>query len=306
MIEEELGLVEQALQEAVASDVSLLANAGRLVIGSGGKRLRPKMLLLAYRAAGGREAGRAIPLAAAVELIHTASLIHDDINDHSAVRRGEVTVNARWGDGLALLAGDFVFTRLLKLIAAFDTRVLQVLADACIALVEGETLQMLSLGDTRMTEDRYLRIVSQKTGALFAACAALGGLLAGGSEQQVSALRAYGSNLGMAFQIRDDTLDLVSTRDELGKPVAQDLQQGTMSLVILHAVQHSERAAALVSAQDVEGTRRLLQETGSIAYAMRVATTYGGRARMALSALPPSEARAALEELADFALARSQ
>jgi len=213
---EELDLVEDALRGAVASSVSLLSRASEHIIRSGGKRLRPRVVLLSYKAAGGKDISRAVPLAAAVELLHTASLIHDDINDRSDMRRGQATVNARWGDSLALLAGDFMFIRLLSLIAAFDSRVIRVLADSCTAIVEGETLQMLSLGDTGMTEETYLRIVGQKTASLFSACAELGGLLAGGAEQQVSALKDYGLKMGTAFQIRDDTLDLVGRRDRLG------------------------------------------------------------------------------------------
>ncbi len=306
ILEEELKLVEEALQSAVTSDVSLLAMIGRQVIHAGGKRLRPKALLLAYKATGGRDIAQAVPLAAAIELIHTASLIHDDINDHSDLRRGEATINARWGNNLALLAGDFVFTRLLKLIAAFDAQVLQIVADACIALVEGETAQMVRLRDADMTEDAYLRIVSQKTGALFAACTELGGIVAQGTRSQVAALREYGLKLGMAFQIRDDALDLIGAEDKLGKPVGQDLEQGVMNLAVLYATHRSERTQALLAAHDIEGARRCIREVGAIEYAMCRAKEYADNAQNALSALPPSEARAALEKLADFALARSQ
>jgi geranylgeranyl pyrophosphate synthase len=136
-----------------------------------------------------------VPLAAAVELLHTASLIHDDINDHSDRRRGQPSVNVRWGDGLAVLVGDFVF-KFLGLIAALDSSAIQVLADCCTSIVEGETLQMLHLGDTAMGEETYVRVAGLKTAALFAACGELGGVLAGASEHRVGALREYGRNLG--------------------------------------------------------------------------------------------------------------
>ena len=303
---EELDLVEDALRGAVASSVSLLSRASEHIIRSGGKRLRPRVVLLSYKAAGGKDISRAVPLAAAVELLHTASLIHDDINDRSDMRRGQATVNARWGDSLALLAGDFMFIRLLSLIAAFDSRVIRVLADSCTAIVEGETLQMLSLGDTGMTEETYLRIVGQKTASLFSACAELGGLLAGGAEQQVSALKDYGLKMGTAFQIRDDTLDLVGRRDRLGKPVASDLEQGKMSLATLFALKSSERAREVLFSNDAAQAIQLLRDTGALEYAMLKAREYSERAKEALSILPDSEAKAALFELADFAFARDQ
>jgi len=303
---EELDLVEDALRGAVASSVSLLSRASEHIIRSGGKRLRPRVVLLSYKAAGGKDISRAVPLAAAVELLHTASLIHDDINDRSDMRRGQATVNARWGDSLALLAGDFMFIRLLSLIAAFDSRVIRVLADSCTAIVEGETLQMLSLGDTGMTEETYLRIVGQKTASLFSACAELGGLLAGGAEQQVSALKDYGLKMGTAFQIRDDTLDLVGRRDRLGKPVASDLEQGKMSLATLFALKSSERAREVLFTNDAAQAIQLLRDTGALEYAMLKAREYSERAKEALSILPDSEAKAALFELADFAFARDQ
>ena len=300
----ELSLVEDALKAALASDVRLLSEAGQYILSSGGKRLRPKTVLLSYEAAGGEDVSRAVPLAAAVELLHTASLIHDDINDRSAMRRGKPSVSAQWGDSLALLVGDFVFVKLLNLASGFDSRVFRVLAGCCSAIVEGETLQMVHLGDTRMTEETYLSIVARKTAALFSACGELGGLLAGGTEDQVGALRDFGFNLGIAFQIRDDTLDLVGEREELGKPVTSDLEQGKMSLATLFALRRSEEAREILFASDPAQTTRLLRASGAIEYAALKAREYSSRAKEALSILAESEAKAALSELADFAGAR--
>jgi len=301
---EELELVEDALRRAVASKVSVLSKASEHIILSGGKRLRPRLVLLSHKASGGKDISRVVPLAAAVELLHTASLIHDDISDQSDLRRGQATVNAQWGDSLALLTGDFMFIRLLGLIAAFDSRVIRVLADSCLALVEGETLEMLSLGDTGMDEQTYLRIVSQKTASLFSACAELGAVLARGSEPHVAALKEYGLNLGMAFQIRDDTLDLVGQRDELGKPVGSDLGQGKMSLAILFALRKSERASELLLSRDAAQAIQLLRDIGALEYAVLKANEYSERAKKVLSVLPASEAKAELSKLADFVVAR--
>jgi geranylgeranyl pyrophosphate synthase len=301
---EELGLVEDALRKAVASNVGVLSKASEHIVCSGGKRLRPRVVLLAYKASGGKDISRVLPLAVAAELVHTASLIHDDINDQSEMRRGQASVNAQWGSGLALLVGDSVFVKLLDQIANYDSRVIRVLAGCCSAIVEGETLQMLHLGDTKMAEETYLAIVAQKTGALFSACGELGGLLAEGTEEQVSALRDYGLNVGIAFQIRDDTLDLVGRSEEMGKPVASDLRQGKMSLASLFTLAKTNGDERDSFFNEPGQAARLLQSTGAVEYAMLRASRYCEEAKRALAVLPGSEARSALSEMADFALAR--
>ena len=301
---DELNLVEDALRQSVTSDVGLLAVASDHVIRSGGKRLRPKLVLLSYKAAGGQDISHAIPLAAAVELLHTASLIHDDINDHSDLRRGRATVNAQWGNDLALLVGDFVFVRLLGLIASCDSRVIQAMAVCSTDIVEGETLQVSHLRDMGMTEERYLSIVGKKTASLFSGCSQIGAILAGAAEQQVAALKEYGFNLGIAFQIRDDMLDLVGKSDDLGKPVASDLDQGKVSLATVYAIQASERATEILTLGDRQQVLRMLHDTGAIEYAMKKAREYVGKARASLSVLCDSEAKAELCRLADYAVGR--
>jgi geranylgeranyl pyrophosphate synthase len=306
VMDEELSAVEAALGQAVTSDVAPLADASAHIIRSGGKRLRPRIVLLAYKAAGGKEVLRSVSFAATVELIHTASLVHDDINDHSSLRRGMPTVNARWSDSLALLTGDFMFGKLLKLIVNMDPRILRMLADTCIALVEGETRQMVLQGDGSMTEETYLQIVSGKTAALFSACAEGGAILAGATEPQIGALREYGLNLGIAFQIRDDTLDLVGKPDEMGKPIASDLAQGKMSLATLFALKAAPEAQQIMTAPDPKSIIQFLHGCGAIDYAMSQAQVYAARAQNALAALPTSASQKTLSELADFALTRSQ
>ena len=303
---QELGLVEDALRQAVKSDVSLLNRASEHVICSGGKRLRPRVVLLSHSAVGGNDVSRVVPLAAAVELLHTATLVHDDINDRSDMRRGQSTVNAQWGNGLALLVGDFVFVRLLHLISALDGRAIQVLSRCCTAIVEGETLQMLHLGDVGMTEETYFRIVSLKTAALFSACGELGALLGGGTEEQISALKDFGLNMGIAFQIRDDTLDLAGESGRLGKPVTSDLGQGKMSLATLYALRGAKESRQALFSIDSAQASQWLRRNGALEYAMHRAKEYSERAKAALSVLPGSEAKADLLELADFALNRDR
>ena len=188
ILESALTQVEEMLSDLTASDVSLLMETSSYVVRAGGKRLRPRVLLLSFEAAGGDDLARAIPVAAAVELIHTASLVHDDINDHSDMRRGQTTINARWGNTLALLTGDFIFVKVLNLVAGFDADVIRVLARACIALVEGETLQTATQGESRTSEAEYLDVVERKTASLFSACAELGAIIGGGSAEERAAL----------------------------------------------------------------------------------------------------------------------
>ncbi len=306
IIAKALESVEDVLRGIVKSDVGLLSKASGHVLLSGGKRLRPRLVLLSYEAIGKKNPSPAVPAAAAVELIHTASLIHDDINDKSDMRRGEETINARWGNSLALLAGDFVFIKFLKLLCAFDSTVIRILSDACADLVEGETLQMLNGQDGKMDEQLYLMIASRKTASLFSACAELGAVVAGGTAGQVASLKKYGHNLGIAFQIRDDILDLVGKKGDLGKPVANDLKQGKMSLPILFVLNRSAREREYLLTQGKTQVIELLQKSGALDYAMQRAKEYSCRAQEALSSLAESEARAGLHRLADYAVTRKR
>ena len=305
-VAEAMASVEDELKRAVASDVSLLAEASRYVFSSGGKRVRPHVLLLSYKTAGGKDISQAVPLAAAVELLHTASLVHDDINDHSSTRRGQETVNARWGNSMAILTGDFIFIQLLHLIAGCDAQVIRGLADCCSAIVEGETLEVMHRGDDGMTEELHLEIVRRKTASLFSACARIGGILAGGTEQEIAALSSYGLNLGIAFQIRDDILDLVGSSDDLGKPVTSDLEQGKMSLAILFAMKRSGRARQILHSENSVQALDLLRDTGALDYATQRAREYANKGKTDLTIFPRSEASAGLHELADFAVARDR
>lgn len=303
---DELELVEQTLRQALSSEIGLLDVASNHVIRSGGKRLRPTVVLLAFKAVGGQDLSHAVPLAAAVELLHTASLVHDDINDQSSLRRGQTTVNAQWGDGLALLVGDFIFVRLLQLISGFAPRAIRVLADCCTSIVEGETLQMLHLRDLGLTEETYLQIVTLKTADLFSTCSELGAFVGGGTEQAIQALKAYGHYLGVAFQMRDDTLDWVGTEQDLGKPVASDLEQGKMSLATIYALQQSDRVRDVLFAGDPARATRLLEQVGALDHAMAKCKEYSEKAQLSLSTLPESEAKTELLELAEYAVRRDR
>jgi geranylgeranyl pyrophosphate synthase len=301
-----LNLVEHAIEQAIASDIELLAVASEHVIRSGGKRLRPTVVLLSFKAVGGKDISQSVPLAAAVELLHTASLVHDDINDRSSLRRGQATVNAQWGDSLALLVGDFIFVRLLHLIAGFAPRAIRVLADCCTSIVEGETLQALHLRDPSLTEDAYLQIVTRKTAELFSTCSELGAFIGGGREEVILALQEYGLNLGIAFQIRDDTLDWVGKEADLGKPTTSDLEQGKMSLATIYALRESDRAREVLFSEDGTSALQLLQDVGALDYAMLKCSEYSKKAREALAVVQQSEAKAELLRLAEYAVIRDR
>lgn len=298
--------VEEMLFDLTATDVSLLKLASEHIVGAGGKRLRPRVLFLSFEAAGGHDLSRATPVATATELIHTASLVHDDINDHSEMRRGQATINARWGDTLALLTGDFIFLKVLDLVAGFDADVIRVLAKACVALVEGETLQTATQSQSSMTEDDYLEVVGRKTASLFSACAELGAIVAGGSPEVRAALADYGYSFGVAFQLRDDVLDLIGSSQRLGKSILRDLDQEKMSLAMLHALSESEEAREILMGKDRDAVLDVLESTGALDYALQRAKEYADAARGRLNTLMPSAARDALVALTAFATDREE
>lgn len=220
-----LQAIETLMHDVVESDVTVLTDASRHIIGAGGKRVRPRLMLLSYMACGGRDVYEVAPIATAVELVHTASVVHDDINDHGTLRRGRPSVNALWGRTFALLTGDFLFTKVYELMAPYrDLNIL--LAEATVALVEGETLQAAAVKDKTFTRQVYYDIIARKTAALFKAGAKLGARLANATEAQVEALGLYGFNLGLAFQIIDDVLDLTADSEKLGKTAGIDVEQG--------------------------------------------------------------------------------
>lgn len=305
-LESALSQVEEMLRDLTSTDVPLLKQASGHIVGAGGKRLRPRVVFLAYEAAGGDDLSRVTPVAAAVELIHTASLVHDDINDHSEMRRGRATINAQWGDTLALLTGDFIFLKVLDVVAGFDADVTHVLAGACIALVEGETLQTATRSEGQITEEEYLEVVGRKTASLFSACAELGAIVAGGSPKARTALRNFGYNFGVAFQLRDDVLDLVGSSQRLGKPVVQDLDQEKMSLAMLHALSESERAREILMSKDRDSVLNILKNTGALDYANRRTKEYSNAAQAQLAVLAPSAARDALGALTELAVDREE
>jgi geranylgeranyl pyrophosphate synthase len=265
VIQDGLTAVENKLETVVYSDVDILADAGLHIISSGGKRLRPQLAILAYLAVGGQQVADVVPLAAAVEMVHTATLVHDDINDHSLTRRGQVTVHAKWGRTFALLTGDYLFTKVYEMMAPYGADFDVIMADACIKLVEGETLQAAAAKAGQMDRETYKTIISRKTASLFEAASRMGAMLGGGDAKSIEALGHFGYNLGLAFQIVDDILDIIGDPEEMGKPIGTDLSQNR-GVMMTQNGGRTEEAAAVAEAEDDPVARLMaqLRESGAV------------------------------------------
>ncbi len=304
-----LEAVEDALVAAIDSEVPLLNDASRHILTSGGKHLRPHIAMLAYLAVGGEDLMDAVPMAAAVEMVHTATLVHDDINDHSLLRRGRPSVHARWGRTFALLTGDYMFAKVYQLMAPYGPAYNVIMANACTQLVEGETLQAVSAKAGEIDRDTYKRIVALKTASLFEASARMGALIGGGTPEEVDALADYAYNLGIAFQVVDDILDVIGDPEALGKPVGADLSQGRGAFVAQgeRAILTLQPAVEVAVVEEDDPIKRMmakLRTSGAIEMAQRQAAEMVARARRALAPIGPSPARDELDALTNLVLER--
>ncbi len=293
-LDEGLAAVEGAMLDVTDSQVEVLRDASRHILGAGGKRIRPRLMLLAYMALGGSDLNYVAGPAAAVELMHTASVVHDDINDHGIMRRGRPSVNATWGRTFALLTGDFLFTAVYELMASYGALNID-LAQAATALVEGETLQATAVKSNDFSREVYMRVIALKTAALFRAAGAIGAKLADAEASEVEALSEFGFNLGLAFQIIDDILDLVADEESLGKTSGIDVDQGRGVAVALGAENGHGGAP---SADPVDAIMRKLLEGDTIHKARQQASLLISRATDSLDILEASPAKQALVELA--------
>lgn len=285
--------VEKIMFDVVTSDVRVLRDASHHILDAGGKRVRPRLAMLTYLALGGQSPVDVAPVAAALELVHTASVVHDDINDHGVVRRGRPSVNALWGRTFALLTGDFLFTKVYELMAPFgDLNV--ILAEATVALVEGETLQAAAVKDNNLSREVYYDIIARKTAALFRAGGKLGASLAGANERVIDAMGQFGFNIGLAFQIIDDILDIVGDEQQLGKTAGIDQSQG--------------KGFSSVLTDENDPMTRIKEKLGdaeTLAEANRQAEQLVQMALANLAVLPPSAERDALAALAQSVIART-
>jgi octaprenyl-diphosphate synthase len=305
--------VDGVIRARLKSDVALIRQVAEYIIGSGGKRLRPALLLLSAGAFGYR--GRHHhELAAVVEFIHTATLLHDDVVDESALRRGRPTANSLFGNAASVLVGDFVYSRAFQMMVDVDNlRVLRVLADATNVIAEGEVLQLMNCRNPDIDEQGYLQVIRYKTAKLFEAATRLGAILGDASRQEEEAMAAYGSHLGTAFQLIDDVLDYSGEHAATGKNVGDDLAEGKTTLPLIHAMRRGtpQQAAMIRAAIERGGLDNLsavlaaIRETGALEYARAQAQAESRTACAALASLPASACRDHLLALADFAVTRT-
>jgi|Deesub1362A_J573_1020465.scaffolds.fasta_scaffold00005_273 geranylgeranyl diphosphate synthase type I len=295
---------------------SVLYNASKHLIVTGGKRIRPALTTLSYRAVAMEgNVGYIAPLAIALELIHTATIIHDDIIDKSSMRRGVPTVNEKWGNETALLAGDLIFSKAFGLVGKYEKKeIIDIISNACIRLAEGEMLETEHTGNMNMTEEVYLEVIERKTAALFEACTKCAAILGDGTPEEIDALSRFGYLSGIGFQMTDDILDIVSGETILGKPIGADVTQGRPTFVILHAlkVAGEEEKEILkdvitgkkLSKDEVKTALQIINEN-SIEYAKKRAKSIIEKAKKELRVLKDSSAKKSLEIIADYAISRS-
>jgi octaprenyl-diphosphate synthase len=304
--------VDEVIGARLESDVPLVRQVAEYIVTGGGKRLRPAVMLLAAGASGYSGDAR-FELAAVVEFIHTATLLHDDVVDESGLRRGRKTANAAFGNAASVLVGDFLYSRAFQMMLRLDNmRVMHVLADATNTIAEGEVLQLMNCHDPDVEEARYLTVIRRKTAKLFEAAARLGGILGGVSPETERSLAGYGMHVGTAFQLTDDVLDYCGDTDEIGKSLGDDLAEGKPTLPLIRAMATgTPQQAALVRHAIVEGGREefrqvlaAIEATGALAYARQAAQREQEAARRAVEPLPGSVYRDSLIELAAFSVTR--
>ena len=313
VIGDDMAAVDRVLRESLASDVVMIREVASYIIAGGGKRLRPALLLLASRACGyeGRDHHT---LAAAIEMIHTATLLHDDVVDESKLRRGKETANARFGNPASVLVGDFLYSRTFQLMVGVNRmRVLAIVADATNLIAEGEVLQLLHTGDAALDERGYFDVIERKTAKLFEAAGRIGAVLGGASEVAENALARYSLHLGTAFQIMDDVLDYSGNAAAIGKNLGDDLGEGKMTLPLIRALALGTAAEADVIRHAVAGggltdfapVVAALHRTGALEYARERAIAESEAAAACLAVLPASPAATSLLQLSTFAARRS-
>ena len=315
LLREDLVAVEQELGRDAASSVSTITEIAEYLREGGGKRIRPTLLLLSAHQLGFFGHG-AIRLGSVVEMLHTATLVHDDIIDGADTRRGRPSANTTWGNEKCVLAGDWLYMQAFKVaLEEQNLRVLDLLIDLTKQMVEGELLQIQKLGKS-VSEAEYYDLIFRKTACLFSVSMRLGAVLAGATEAQEASMGTYGRAVGLAFQIVDDVLDLTATEEVLGKPVASDLREGKATLAVVHSADHGtaadrkairrvldDRSFENVSRQQI---REILVRNGSVEYAMAAADRYAEQSRQALAPLADNDFKRALLWVPDFVIAREK
>lgn len=313
LIEPDMQSVDTLIKTRLHSDVVLVNQLGHYIVNSGGKRLRPMLHLLCANAMG-YEGDHHHRIAAIVEFIHTATLLHDDVVDGSDLRRGKETANALWGNEASVLVGDFLYSRAFEMMVEIGKmRVMDILAHATNIIAEGEVMQLMNVHDADTTEERYLEVIRYKTAKLFEASSRLAAIICDAPKEQEQALAEYGMHLGTAFQLIDDVLDYSSTSEDIGKNIGDDLAEGKPTLPLIYTMRNGnpEQIALVRNAIETGGLEQIaevqkaVEETGAITYTEQAAKEASKGAVKALEKLPASDYRDALQTLAEFAINRS-
>jgi geranylgeranyl pyrophosphate synthase len=316
-VSKELTEVERRIRESVKSGEPLLTEIASYVIDSGGKRLRPTVALLSFKASGDGDPAKIIELAAAFELIHSATLIHDDINDSGGMRRGRVAAYIKYGVQNALVTGDFLYVKGFAIGGKSPPEIVDLTADVCAMLAEGEIAQKKHSGDVSLTDAQYLDIIRKKTALPIGASAQTGAMLAGASPRIVSDMADYGVNLGIAFQIVDDVLDVTGDPDILGKPVGTDIREGNVTLPTIHALNNGssvnrEELMRIIRRKNknedhVRKAMDIIRRSGAVEKALADAESFSKKAKDSLHRIPSdNKYKAEMEKLADFVIERSR
>jgi octaprenyl-diphosphate synthase len=309
----DMSAVDQCIRGSLNSDVVLINQVSEYIIGSGGKRLRPMLVVLGARACG-YQGNNLAPLAAIVEFIHTATLLHDDVVDESDMRRGQQTAHAVWGNAASVLVGDFLYSRSFQMMVGLDSmRIMQILSDTTNTIAEGEVQQLLNMGDPDVDEDRYLQVIHNKTAKLFEAACQLGGILAATDDETETALATFGKHLGCAFQIADDVLDYAGNDQHMGKSVGDDLAEGKPTLPLIIARNRTgdtgrqliDRSIREGGLEHLDAVMAIILETDALNSARAFAEQQSQLASEALTALPASTWREAMQTLAGYSVNRN-
>ena len=313
LVKTDLDAVNEVIRTQLRSDVGLVNDLGEYIVNSGGKRLRPIVVLLAARACACKSS-QYIDLAAVIEFIHTATLLHDDVVDGSDLRRGKETANAHWGNEAAVLVGDFVYSRAFEMMVAIgDMRVMDVMSHTTNKIAEGEVLQLINCGNPDTTEAEYLEVIQRKTAQLFQAGTRIGAIISGASDEVIEGMAQYGQHLGIAYQLVDDLLDYSDSSQDIGKNVGDDLAEGKPTLPLINAMQNGspEQVQLLREAikngqrERIELVKKTIHNTGSMDYTANLARKHASLAEDALANIPNSSFRGALIDLVHFCVSRT-
>lgn len=313
-IRPDLERIEAEIDRQLTTSVPLISVVGRYIMGSGGKRLRPLLMILAARLCG-YSGNNDVPLSVTFEFLHAATLLHDDVVDHAEMRRNKPAANTVWGNPAVVLVGDFLYSKSILMTVGYNSiPILQVISEATTKMAEGEVLQLVHADDMEITQAEYLEVITRKTAVLISAACRIGAIFGGGGSAEEEALRNYGHNLGIAFQLVDDTLDYMGDAKELGKPVGNDIQEGKATLPLISALQNGRpadkrRLQTIFSADEIQPddfaeVKEIVIRSGGIEYTNHLARQHVQNAKDSLDIFPTHPTKEILTDIADYVLCR--